>query len=362
MAGRFAHGLALVRSLPPETETMHSPLYFPKPVFFSSLALLLAIAAGSAGCGGSGGGSSSGTGGGSGGGTGGNSADHGSVFVGVTSDFRVGVDIESLRVRRWIGEAPASDETLTASGGGEKLTLPAAFPFTNIEGGEKVTIQLDAFRAGDMVKPVVSRLASTKVIAGASILLRAPLDTRCAPAPGSAAPVCATPDTCIAGACAPSFVDPRGLPAYDASWSAHRDDVCKPIGGGAPVVTVGEGQSDYLPMQDLDVAQLEAGPQGGHHVWVAIRMKNLLQSGSITKVSGEVPELGLAIHPFQVIFTFDQDEGGFCKLYGLRFQVDQERDVQDLLGKVVKIKVEVTDKDGDVGVGERTVTLSNTIL
>lgn len=337
---------------------MHSTLSFPRPVFFSSLALLLAIAAGSAGCDGSGSGSgstSSGTGGG-------NSADHGSVFVGVTSDFRVGVDIESLRVRRWIGEELASDETLTASGGGEKLTLPAEFPFANIEGGEKVTIQLDAFRAGDSVRPVVSRLASTKVIAGASTLLRAPLDARCVAAPGSAAPLCAAPDTCIAGVCAPSFVDPKGLPAYDASWSKHRDDVCKPISGGAPVVMVGEGQSDYLPTHDLDVAQLEAGPQGGHHVWVAIRMKNLLQSGSITKVSGEVPELGLAIRPFQVIFTFDQDEGGFCKLYGLRFQVDQERDVHDLLGKMLKIKVEVTDKDGDVGVGERMATLSSTIL
>ncbi len=28
--------------------------------------------------------------------------------------------------------------------------------------------------------------------------------------------------------------------------------------------------------------KLEQGPQGGHHVWMAIRMKNLRQSGSTT--------------------------------------------------------------------------------
>jgi hypothetical protein len=331
---------------------MYSTPSFPTSVFFSFLAVVLAVAAGSVGCGGSG----------SGGTGGGNSAGHGSVFVGVTSDFRVGVDIESLRVRRWIGGALASDVTLLANGGDAKLTLPAAFPFVDIEEGETVTIQLDAFRAGDMVKPVVSRLASTKVIAFASILLRAQIDARCAPTPGSLSPLCAAPDTCVAGVCAPSFVDPRGLPAYDDSWSTHRDDVCKPIGGGTPVVMVGEGQSDYLPTHDLDIAQIEAGPQGGHHVWVAVRMKNLLQSGSITKVSGELPELGIAIRPFQVIFTFDQDDGGFCKLYGLRFQVDQARDVHELLGKMLKIKVSVTDKEGDVGTGERMVRLSSTIL
>ena len=76
------------------------------------------------------------------------------------------------------------------------------------------------------------------------------------------------------------------------------------------------------------VAQVEAGPQGGHHIWVAVRMKGLLQSGSITSVTGHFPELDQDVGPFQVIFTFDQDEGGYCKLYGLRFQLDQTTDIK----------------------------------
>lgn len=98
------------------------------------------------------------------------------------------------------------------------------------------------------------------------------------------------------------------------------------------------------------MAQVEAGPQGGHHIWVAVRMKNLLQSGSITSITGHFDDPKLDVGPFQVIFTFDSDEGNYCKLYGLRFQLDQATDIQSLLGKTVKITVKVTDKDGTVGV------------
>jgi hypothetical protein len=117
-------------------------------------------------------------------------------------------------------------------------------------------------------------------------------------------------------------------------------------------------------MEDLEVAQVEAGPQGGHHIWVAVRMKNLRQSGSITSVSGFVPDLNLELSPFNVIFTFDPDEGGYCKLYGLRYQLDANgTDVETVLGHQLKVTVRVTESMGDdIGVGERMVTLSDTIL
>ncbi len=60
----------------------------------------------------------------------------------------------------------------------------------------------------------------------------------------------------------------------------------------------------------------------------------------------------------QVIFTLDPDEGGFCKLAGLRFRLDGERKIEELLGKVVEVEVTVTDPDGDAGTGRRAVTLS----
>jgi hypothetical protein len=217
---------------------------------------------------------------------------------------------------------------------------------------------------GYIASPLVSRVASTQVVFAKKLLLRAPLESRCADPlwGGPSAPSCYAPETCVSGVCRSPLIDPKTLPPYTASWSTGKNDICKADGGGAPTVIVGQGQGDYLPSNDLDVAQVEAGPQGGHHIWIALRVKNLLQSGSITKVTGRVPELNLDISPLQVIFTFDQDEGGYCKLYGLRFQLDQTNNIEDLLGKVLEITAQVSDKDGDIGIGKRTVTLSSDIL
>ena len=150
---------------------------------------------------------------------------------------------------------------------------------------------------------------------------------------------------------------PRGNGASDSVVST---DPCKPADAGAPVVIVGEGQADYEPMMNGDVDQLEAGPQGGHHIWVAVRTKNLHQSGSITSVSGHFPDLGLDVGPFNTNFIMVADEGGYCKLYGLRFQLDQKVNISNLLGHTLDLTVTVTDTDKAVGVGKRSVMLSQT--
>jgi hypothetical protein len=75
-----------------------------------------------------------------------------------------------------------------------------------------------------------------------------------------------------------------------------------------------------------------------------------------------VPDLNFDVGAFSVIFTFDQDEGGYCKLYGLRFQLDTGIDIQQLLGKTLRVTVKIKDSEGVTGTGERMVTLSNTIL
>lgn len=319
-------------------------------LFFVFVAIVTIVA----GC--SGGGPSSGSGGG------GSHSNVGSVIVGVTSEFRVGVDIDRLRVQMWVGDKRIKDETLASVNLDAPLKLPAEFPFLEVDGDELVKIQLDAYDVGDAPMPIVTRVAATRVITDKKLLLRVQLDPRCAFTYGSIAPMCAEPTTCIDGACGDPIVDPKSLKPYAESWSKVTNDICKPDAGGAPIVTVGEGQGDYLPMNDLDEAQVEAGPQGGHHIWIAIRQKNLLQSGSLTRVTGHFPELDLDVSPMQVIFTFDQDEGGYCKLYGMRFQLDQSHDIASLLGNVLKVTVTVTDKDGDVGTGERMVTLSKDLL
>jgi hypothetical protein len=141
------------------------------------------------------------------------------------------------------------------------------------------------------------------------------------------------------------------------------DDLCKPALGLPPEVSVGQGQNEYLPLIDLQTVQVERGPQGGHHIWIALRMKNLLRSGSRTVITGVSPETSIEIAPFEVIFTFDPGEGGSCLLYGLRYQLDARGvDYQPLLGKELDLTVTVTDRAGDSGQGSRRVTLSSTVL
>ncbi len=318
-------------------------------LFASGFSLLLTLAA----CGGPGGA------GGSGGG--GSDPSKGSVVLGLTSDLRVGVDIDQIHVVMRAGGSVYRD-TVISTASKPALAFPTELRFADLPGGTAVEATIDAFRPGDGTTPLVTRLAATEVVAPKTLLLRAMLDSRCVAAPGSSAPTCDAPETCIAGACADAHVPPATLPIYTPEWKNATNDPCKPASGGAPVVFVGEGQADYLPMMDGDTAQVEAGPQGGHHIWVAIRAKNLRQSGSITSVTGHFPDLNLDVGPFNVIFTMDTDEGGYCKLYGLRFQLDQVYPIDMLLGHPLDVTVTVTDPDMDVGIGKRSVMLSSTYV
>lgn len=282
----------------------------------------------------------------------------GTIIVGVTSEPRAGVDIDRMRVVLRAGGEVLDDRVLSSQSG--QLFFPNEFRFAGLEDGTPVEIVLSAFVPGDATTPRLVRTAATTVVGGRELLLRLRLEAECMAPPGRE--LCAAPQTCVAGACSDPYLDPRRLEPYTPAWPEDEPDICKPAGGGDAIVVVGEGQGDYLPLDDLDEVQVEAGPQGGHHIWVAIRVKNVRQSGSITEITGWVPEIEHTIRPFRVIFTFDPDEGGFCKLAGLRFQIDEAIDIQELLGRVMDVKVTVTDPDGRIGTGQRTVTLSRTIL
>jgi hypothetical protein len=280
----------------------------------------------------------------------------GSVVLGIASKLQPGVAIDTLHVVLKAGGDVVGDETLTSAG--KDLVFPTELRADDLDDGELVTATIEGSSGG---KPLIERVATTEALGGKELLLRVDLAASCL---GAAAPTCLAPKTCNAGACVDSHVAGASLPAYKSDWATTTTtvDICKPQNAGDPIVVVGQGQADYLPLADGDVAQIEAGPQGGHHIWVAVRLKNLTQSGSITSLTGHLPELGYDVGPFNVIFTFDPDEGGYCKIYGLRFQLDTDHDIQEMLGKTLELQASIKDKDGDVGVGKRTIKLSDTIL
>ncbi|MBX3228530.1 MAG: hypothetical protein KIT84_07750 [Labilithrix sp.] len=228
-------------------------------------------------------------------------------------------------------------------------------------------------------EPVISRLATARITPGAPRLLRLRLDPRCASLPDpSGGPrlgvTCAAPLTCIAGTCQPNEVGEPDLEDFGPGWeTAPPPDACRPARPGPPEVILGTGQTDYATLTDGQVLHLEQGPQGGHHIWMAVRMKNLRQSGSTTTVSGVVEGGPPNVPPLAVVFTFDRDEGSYCKVYGLRFQLDAsalgpdgvplpQPDKRLFLGKKVTVTAEVVDSTGARASSSRVVQLADELL
>jgi hypothetical protein len=236
----------------------------------------------------------------------------------------------------------------------------------------KADVVVDAFGPGPTPAsgpPMITRRATTGLVADGKKLLRIQLDSRCMTLAGGGptAPVCNAPDTCMFGACRTSTVAFDDLEDYETTWPTSPPDFCRPARHGAPEVILGDGQTDYSTLTDGDVLQLEKGPQGGHHIWVALRMKNLRQSGSTTMITSEIEGDPAPVPPMAYVFTFDRDEGSYCKLYGLRYQVDSG--VTDLtqgykrfLGKRLKVTVKVSDTTGASAESTRTIQISDRLL
>src|SRR5262245_60152171 len=186
----------------------------------------------------------------------------GSVVVGLTSELRTPTDIQELHVVLRVNGAVVKDETRGGPSGTQPLSFPGELASGDLSEGDQVEVELEAFGGGQLRVLLIKRLASTEVVGGRKLLLHAHIDKECAPQNG--VPVsCEAPETCVAGVCQASFIAPSALKEYSPSWSQGVSiDICKPPGAGAPIVIVGKGQSDYLPMDDYEVDQVEAGPQG----------------------------------------------------------------------------------------------------
>lgn len=236
----------------------------------------------------------------------------------------------------------------------------------------RVDVVVDAFGPGPTPgtgTPMITRRATTGLVVDSKKLLRIQLDSRCMTIAGGGpvAPVCNAPDTCLYGTCRTSAVGFDDLEDYETTWPTSPPDFCRPAKRGPPEVILGDGQTDYSTLNDGDVLQLEKGPQGGHHIWVALRMKNLRQSGSTTHISSELEGDPTPVAPMAYVFTFDRDEGSYCKLYGLRYQVDSgatdlSQGYKRFLGKRLKVTVKVSDTTGASAESTRTIQLSDKLL
>lgn len=289
----------------------------------------------------------------------------GSLYIGLQSED-LGGAIGSLHVTTTVDGVAQGDQTFSVTSG-EPLLPREIKVDPKGNANASVGVRIEGYPGPAPNGPTtVVRTARTQFVPGQDKLLRLRLEGRCLTlvVGGVPGPECKVPnETCIAGQCANDQVLPGGLEDYKPNWPNDLPDICRPANPGPPEVVVGTGQTDYLPLTNGQTIQLEKGPQGGHHMWVALRMRNIKRSGSTTTLSAVQPGTNIQAPPSAFVFTFDADQGGYCKLYGLRFQLDAlGTDLQQFLGKPLDVKVTVKDTAGNVGEGVAHVNIDSTII
>lgn len=284
------------------------------------------------------------------------------LTVGVQTEDLAGL-VQSLRVSMTVNGNSVLEQTQVAT-----PVMPLEINAPIADPTPEILVRVDGFSGPDPSlagPPIVTRAARAHVVSGKHMLLRLTLEQRCSRQLGGGliGPLCTTPQTCISGTCADDTVADTSLEPYAVNWPTQLPDLCRPLNAGPAEVVVGSGQSDFLPIVNGQKLQAEKGPQGGHHVYVAIRMKNLKQSGSITTISAVQPGTNVSIPPTAFVFTFDKDEGGYCKLFGLRYQLDNAGiDYMQFLGKPLDISVTVKDRDGGTATGIAHVNIDPMVL
>ncbi len=282
------------------------------------------------------------------------------LTVGVQTEDMAGL-VQSLRVSMTVNGASVLDQVHS-----DAPVMPFEINAPITDPAPEIVVRVDGYSGPDptLSTSFINRTARTHVVAGKHMLLRVMLEQRCSfQAGGISGPTCNDPQTCISGACADNTVAAAALEPYAPNWPSQLPDLCRPLNPGPPEVIVGSGQSDFLPIVNGQTLQAEKGPQGGHHVYIAVRMKNLKQSGSITTLSAVQPGTNVAIPPTAFVFTFDKDEGGYCKLFGLRYQLDNGGiDYMQFLGKPLDISVSVKDRDGGTATGVAHVNIDPMVL
>jgi hypothetical protein len=132
------------------------------------------------------------------------------------------------------------------------------------------------------------------------------------------------------------------------------------------MVAVGEGQTFYKDIADDQVLTWEKGPQGGHHVWIALRSRGLHKQGSLTTIDiddVEDPGKPLNVNHSRLVFDLSRDEGGYCTLIGLRMQLDNDVKVPlaGLMNHHLRVTATVKDVDGTSATGERRIVVKGDV-
>lgn len=160
---------------------------------------------------------------------------------------------------------------------------------------------------------------------------------------GPPGPKCSNPgETCIGAKCRSDAL--TNLPDYAVDWAKNPPSQC---GTGAADLVVGQGETGFATLADGATVAPECGPQGGHHLWMALNMKNFRQVGTVTTITAAQPAGGKTVPATGFPYAWSVADAGSCELVGLRFQLDPAGvPISDFLGKPLDVTVSAKDKGG----------------
>jgi len=236
-------------------------------------------------------------------------------------------------------------------------TFPLEVPFLNLPDGALVQA---VFQKGTLDCGTSPHTVETNVVAGKTLLLRAPIAVRCNRC--DIGITCSASTTCSYDTCVAPFVSPNLLEEYVPNWAIYSG--CKPLVGGFPVVTLGgDTFNGWKPLSNGDIVKLVEGGQGGFHVWISLRMR-YFDVQPIVKLRATLPGLGVVSPDILVSRPFPIDPStGDCQLtlYPLRLD-PYVNDPANLLGQTLTIDVTVLDQNaGASGATQRTVQIDQTL-
>jgi hypothetical protein len=271
------------------------------------------------------------------------------VVVGLTTDMAIGFDLRRVEATTKVDGVITNVESFSYSDG--NLSLPAALLVEPTHDGAEVEVSFAAFHSSE-ASPFMTRTAATRAAGGRKLFLPVSLDEACSGV------TCVASETCVEGACVDPFIEPSGLADYDPAWVASAPDACKTPSSGDPTLVIGQGESAFAALEESEIVPIEAGPQGGHHVWLALRAAGLRQLGSHLTVSGYFPELAFDLYPFTSLINLRKAGEGQCEIYGVRFQVDWGLQVDAVRGQALDLEVTLKDPNRDAATATKRVVIA----
>jgi hypothetical protein len=234
------------------------------------------------------------------------------LVIGVSCDQALEPLVAQLSVQATLPGGVVAEQLWSIADGAPAFPREVQLPSEVLQ--QSLTVTVVARDAEGLA--LVARHARTVVAPGPTRLLRVRLNDECLES--SEEPDVSCPGaTCVAGFCEDPYVSPSDLEPYAPGWYEPRADACAPRPDGSPTVEIGRDGEPFVPLQSGSSLVPNLGPQGGSHVWIAVRMQNL-HDDAITKLRGDFPESGVA-GSVQTTPTAYQPVNGACELQHVRY-------------------------------------------